>query len=92
MKHQIKTTKTGSVEISVDVSEEERAKVMSSFEACQRGQCGCPTQAYSKVGKMDLTADEDGININLEPIDGAVIETAEVEKCMTWTKDQLQEK
>ncbi|HEY9079207.1 hypothetical protein [Magnetovibrio sp.] len=92
MKDHVKASKTGSVEIKVSAAKEDREALLSSFQKCQTGQCGCPTAEYSKIENMDVAVDESSINIHIEPKLDETIDISEVEKCLAWTRDHVQRK
>ena len=82
MKHTVKTTQDGVVEIDVSAQSAERPKLMENLQQCQSGQCGCPTDAYDRIEDIALSQDATVIHMRLKPKDGETIDAAEVEKCL----------
>ena len=92
MKHTLKTSDTGAVEIKVATQSAERPKLMENLQQCQSGQCGCKTNVYEDLDGIELAQTEGGVEISLTPKDGADIDTGEVEKCLDWMAEQAKEK
>lgn len=88
MKHQIKTSNTGTVRIDVFAKNKEQNVLMDGFKQCQSGRCGCPTDAYDQIEDIDIDQDTDGIRLRLKPKSGTEIDTDEVEKCLDWMEDE----
>lgn len=90
MKHKIETAADGAVTIDVAVAEISKAKLMDGLKHCQSGQCGCPTDEYDKLAAIKVAENDDGVHIHLTAKSDTTIDTDEVEKCLSWMKDQAE--
>ncbi len=79
------------VEIDIDATGEDQAALLDVFKECQCGRCPCPTNQSDKLESMDVAADEHGISMLLTPKPGEQIEVSQVEKCLDYTIDMLED-
>ena len=56
-----------------------------AFQECQAGQCTCPTDEYEKLDRMQLTATDDEITLQLRAKSGEQFDTGEISACIDYT-------
>ena len=90
MEAKIKKTDNG---IQIDVTELEGKKdeLLEAFQECSEGRCTCPTDEYQKVAAMQVTDGDDTIQLSIIAKDDETIDTAEIEKCLDYTKKRVSE-
>ncbi len=90
MEATIKPTDQG---IKIDVTELEGKKeqLLEAFQECSEGRCTCPTDEYKKVEALDITESGDAIQLSITAKPDEQIDTAEIEKCLEYTKKRVSE-
>ncbi len=90
MEATIKPTDQG---IKIDVTELEGKKeqLLEAFQECSEGRCTCPTDEYKKVEALDITESGDAIQLSIKAKPDEQIDTAEIEKCLEYTKKRVSE-
>lgn len=88
MEAKIKETEQG-IEIDVTDLEGKKAQLLEAFQECSEGRCTCPTQEYKKVEAMEVSDGEDEIQLSIKAKDDEKIDTAEIEKCLDYTKKRV---
>jgi len=91
MKHKIKDVKDR-IEIKISDVKENQEELLKSFELCQKGQCGCPTDEYKKLQNLNISSSENEIMLNLEAKDGEKLNKSEIEKCIDFTVKKVKKK
>ena len=71
------------------VQGDQQVDLMEAFKACQEGTCSCPTQEYRKLESLDVSADADGISLDLHAKAGTDIDPDEIKKCLDYTVAKL---
>lgn len=91
MKYNIRESEAG---IDIDVIDvgDKQQELLTAFQACQSGQCSCPTDEYEKLDAFAITEDEGGENIHLHlsAKPGMHIESAEIDRCLSYTVQQVE--
>lgn len=90
MEAQIKTTENG-IQIDVTDLEGKKEQLLEAFQECSEGRCTCPTQEYQKVEALDILDSSDAIQLSIKAKAGQQIDTAEIEKCLEYTKKRVAE-
>ena len=90
MKYQIQQREDG-VEVEVSDVVGNEGKLMEAFQACQQGQCSCPTEEYKKLDGMEVEKGEDGIRLRLKARAGERFDSAEIERCLQHTSHTLRD-
>ncbi len=90
MEAEIKKTETG-IEIDVTELDGKTEQLLEAFQECSEGRCTCPTNEYQKVQKLDVTGSEDAIQLTITTRPDQQIDTAEIEKCLEYTKKRVSE-
>ncbi len=85
MESKVKTTDTG-IEIDITKVEDKKDKLLEAFQECQEGRCTCHTDEYKKVESLEIRADDDAIQLRITAKPDEKIDTAEIEKCLDYTK------
>ncbi len=88
MDAQIKKTENG-IQIDVTNLEGKKDQLLEAFNECSEGRCTCPTNEYQKVQKLDIAGSEDAIQLTITAKPDEQIDTAEIEKCLEYTKKQV---
>ncbi len=88
MEAKIKTTEKG-IEIDVTDLKGKQDQLLEAFQECSEGHCTCPTEEYKKVAAMEVTGGDDEIQLSITAKDDQVIDTAEIEKCLEYTKKRV---
>ncbi len=85
-----KITKTeNGIEIDVTDLQGQDAQLLEAFQECSEGRCTCPTEEYKKVAAMTVTNEDDEIQLSIKAKDDETIDTAEIEKCLDYTKKRV---
>ncbi len=90
METKVKTTDTG-IEIDITKVEDKKDKLLEAFQECQEGRCTCHTDEYKKVESLEIRADDDAIQLRITAKPDEKIDTAEIEKCLDYTKKRASE-
>ncbi len=90
MEAKIKPTENG-IQIDVTELEGKQDQLLEAFQECSEGRCTCPTQEYQKVESLEVVAGEDAIQLSIKAKDDQQIDTAEIEKCLEYTKKRVSE-
>ncbi len=90
MEAKIKTTENG-IQIDVTGIEDKKDQLLEAFTECSEGRCTCPTQEYQKVESLDIIPGDDTIQLSIKAKDEQKIDTAEIEKCLEYTKKRVSE-
>ncbi len=90
METQIKSTDHG-IEIDVTDLEGKKDLLLEAFEECSEGRCTCPTKEYQKLEALEVTDSGDVIQLSLKAKPDQQIDTAEIEKCLEYTKKRVSE-
>ena len=79
--------------IQIDVTDlnGKKEQLLEAFQECSEGRCTCPTQEYQKVRSLAGVGSDDTIQISIKAKEGQEIDTAEIEKCLEYTKKQISE-
>ncbi len=88
MEAKIKTTDKG-IEINVKDLEGKKDQLLEAFQECSEGRCTCPTEEYKKVEAMEIKGGDDDIQLSITAKDSQKIDTAEIEKCLDYTKKKV---
>ncbi len=94
MKYDIRESETGIDIDVVDVGHKQQ-ELLEAFQACQTGQCSCPTDEYEKLDALTITTStiaDDGksIHLHLTAISGMQIDPAEIDRCLSYTVEQVE--
>ncbi|MEG3640985.1 hypothetical protein [Magnetococcus sp. PR-3] len=85
MKYDIKQNGASlAIDIQTDASEE-KAALLQQFQACQSGQCTCPSDAYNQLDKMDVQQVNGHIKIEMTAKEGMQLKAGEVARCIAFT-------
>ncbi len=69
--------------------EGKKAELLEAFQECSEGRCTCPTEEYQKVAALEVTEGDDEIQLSIKAIEDEQIDTAEIEKCLDYTKKRV---
>jgi hypothetical protein len=90
MEATIKTTENG-IEIDVTELEGKKQELLEAFQECSEGRCTCPTQEYQKVEALEVVDADNAIQLSITAKPDQQIDTAEIEKCLEYTKKRVSE-
>jgi hypothetical protein len=65
-------------------------ELLAAFEACQSGQCTCPTDEYQKMAGMDVASTDDEIELRLAAKPGARFDPDEISACLDYTVSKIE--
>ena len=88
MKHKINETESG-LDISIDVKEGKKKKLLEAFQECQEGRCSCPTEEYKKLQSLEIKHNDENIELHLKSKDGLKLDKAEINKCLEYTEKRV---
>ena len=88
MKFKVSETASG---ISVEITELDgrQGKVLEAFKACSEGNCGCPTNEYKNMEKLDIQMGDEVIKLELTAKEGLNLNKDEIEKCLNSTIESV---
>ncbi len=89
MKYDIRESEAGIDIDVVDVGDKQQ-ELLAAFQACQAGQCSCPTDEYEKLDALAITEDGESIHLHLSAKPGLHIESAEIDRCLSYTVQQVE--
>ena len=90
MEAKVKATEHG-IEINVTNLEGKKEKLLEAFQDCSEGRCTCPTREYQKVESLEVFDGGDTIQLSVKAKEDQEIETAEIEKCLDYTRKRVAE-
>ncbi len=88
MEAKIQPTESG-IEIDVTELEGKKEQLLEAFQECSEGRCTCPTNEYQKVQQLDIAGTDDTIRLTIIAKPDEQIDTAEIEKCLEYTKQRV---
>ena len=91
MKHKINETDSG-LDISINIKDDKKKKLLEAFQECQQGCCSCPTEEYKKLESFEITNNDDNIELHLKSKGGAKLDTTKIKKCLAFTEKQAGQK
>ena len=89
MRYRITEDAGAAVQIDVVAGPEQQPRLLENLAQCQSGNCGCPTDQYERLEKMDVLASWEGVRIRLEPRLGQRFDTAELRACLEYTTTEV---
>ncbi len=89
MKYDIRESDAGIDIDVVDVGDKQQ-ELLAAFQACQTGQCSCPTDEYEKLDALAITENGESIHLHLTAKPGMHIEPAEIDRCLSYTVQQVE--
>ncbi len=90
MEAEIKKIENG-IEIDVTDLGGKKDQLLEAFQECSEGRCTCPTNEYEKLAALDVIDSGDAIQLSLTAKPDEQIDTAEIEKCLEYTKQRVSE-
>ena len=90
-KYKLNASKKG-IDIHIEEIEGQEAELLEAFEACQRGECSCPTDEYKKLESMAVEGKKGGIQIQLTAKADEALDASEIERCLDYTTQQVEKK
>jgi len=67
----------------------DKEKVLEALQECQEGRCSCPTDEYEKLESLSIEETEEGVELHLKSKQGNQLNKEEVERCLDYTKEQI---
>lgn len=87
MKHTIEKTPDG-LRISAEAPQQKQKTLLDELAKCAAGTCSCPTPQYERLAAIDVSADPDGVTVNLKVKPGEQIDAADIARCLEHTARQ----
>ena len=88
MNYHIKETTDGLEIIVEKIDGHQQEILLAAFQSCQQGQCSCPTNEYTKLETLEISAEARRIHLRLQAQAGQQFSWAEIEKCLAYTMEQ----
>ncbi len=88
MKYKIESHEN-KINIYLHSKADERNALLSNFELCQKGQCGCPTDEYKKLQTLKINFINDELVLNLESKPNQNFNINEIKKCLDYTFNKI---
>ncbi|MBF0263804.1 MAG: hypothetical protein HQL46_00910 [Gammaproteobacteria bacterium] len=84
MKYSIQKKKS---DISINITDigNKKSELIKQVQACQSGNCSCPSDEYNKVDSIQISDSKSDINIKIIAKDDNSIDENEIEKCLSHT-------
>ncbi len=60
-------------------------RLLASFQDCQQGRCGCPTDQYDRLENMTVHTGADDLAIQLRPRAGERLDIGQLQECLDYT-------
>ena len=61
------------------------SELLESIQQCQEGQCGCPTDQYTKLSAIDIERGQDEVRVRLHPLPGERLDPDQITACLDYT-------
>lgn len=89
MKYEISEQGT-TVEVRVHDAGDQQPQLLQSFQECQSGTCGCPTDQYDRLATMDVDTAGGDVTLRLEPLPGQRLDPEQLHVCLDYTHTEQQ--
>lgn len=76
--------------IILEVSNDNKAKLLEEFSNCQQGRCSCPTEEYKKLESLTVENFENKISLTLKPKAYQNFDINEISKCLNYTSNKVE--
>jgi hypothetical protein len=83
--------KTDGLEIEVSDVEGKEDQFLEAFQECAEGRCTCPTQEYTKLEQLHVEQGSRGITLRLVAKKPRQLDQAEIERCLDYTQERVEE-
>ena len=90
MKYTIDENKDG-LDISVSNIKSNKKELLHAFQECQQGRCSCPTEEYRKLKSLEVEQDGESIKLHLKSRAGVTINKDEIDRCLEYTAERVEE-
>lgn len=88
MKFEINEKNNG-LDIHINELNGKQKELYEALQECQEGRCTCPTNQYKKLDSLDIVEEGGNITLELKAKDGETFDKSEIEKCLLYTKEQI---
>ena len=89
MKYKMSETEKG-LNIIIEVSNDNNAKLLTELNNCQQGKCSCPTEEYKKLESLTIENYENKISLILKPKADQILDINEINKCLNYTSNKIE--
>lgn len=89
MKYKMSETEKG-LNIIIEVSNDNSAKLLTELNNCQQGKCSCPTEEYKKLESLTIENYENKISLILKPKADQSFDINEINKCLNYTSNKIE--
>lgn len=76
--------------IIIEVSNDNSAKLLTELNNCQQGKCSCPTEEYKKLESLTIENYENKISLILKPKENQSFNINEINKCLNYTSNKIE--
>lgn len=89
MDYKMSKTEKG-LNIILEVSNDNKTKLLEEFSNCQQGKCSCPTEEYKKLESLTVENFENKISLTLKPKADQNFDINEINKCLSYTLNKVE--
>ena len=76
--------------IIIEISNDNNAKLLTELNNCQQGKCSCPTGEYKKLESLTVETNENKVSLTLKPKSGQSFDVNEIDKCLIYTSNKIE--
>ena len=73
------------LDIKISTKGHDPEKLLNSFNDCKNGRCSCPGSEYDNLEGIDISQNEDRIEIILKTKSGKTIDKNSIANCIEYT-------
>lgn len=77
------------LDIQITETKGKEQELLAAFQLCQEGRCGCPTDEYQKLERLEVQPEGGQIRLRLTPKPGATLDHKAIERCLNFTFQQV---
>ena len=70
---------------------DKKEKLLQAFQECQDGRCSCPTKEYQKLDSLEITHNDEKIQLRLKAKQGSKINKAGINRCLEYTARRIED-
>lgn len=89
MNYKMSKTEKG-LNIILEVSNDNKTKLLEEFSNCQQGKCSCPTEEYKKLESLTVENFENKISLTLKPKADQNFDINEINKCLSYPLNKVE--
>jgi hypothetical protein len=75
--------------ITISGAAGKQAELSNALQECAEGRCTCPTSQYEKLQSVDISQNDDKVQVTLTAKAGEAIERQAIDRCLEYTASQV---